>query len=62
MFDLSLNNRWLVGTVSGLTAVGLGYYLYKNYSNFLFCGKHCVGGNCENGVCKAPSSENEKND
>ena len=40
--NFDLNNRVLVGSISGLVAVGLGYFIYKNYSHYLTCGKHCT--------------------
>ena len=54
MFDFSFNNRFLVGSISGLTALGLGYYIYNNYSNYFVCNNHCT-----DGKCNKPTSETE---
>ena len=47
----SLNNRLVIGSISGLISIGLGYYILKNYKYHLSCPHHkCehVAESCKN--------------
>ena len=50
MYTLTPNTRLIVCSISSVVAVGLGYWIYKNYPKYLSCGKHC--GELCNEKCK----------
>lgn len=43
MYTLSPNSRLVIGSVSTLVAVGLGFWIYRNYPKYLTCGHNCKG-------------------
>lgn len=41
MYSLSNNTRLIVGSISSVVAIGLGYWIFKNYPKYVSCGHHC---------------------